>query len=462
MSKFTTTLTVSPLADGKNWVLKEAFTYVVGDFESSKDKIEVERGFSTDFASIPRLLWFVLPKWGKYGNAAVVHDYVYWKQDRSRAEADAAMLQAMVLLNVPGWQRAAIYHAVRLGGWLAWKHNQRDRERGVNRVIADSANLPAEYVHRRSRLIEATRRPPIHSTISLNSVSCPDHYVQHGGDLCELTQEPDIDKQAATFVVRQGLGGGDSISFESVKSPGCFLRRQDFRIELQNERQNMDDPRRFRKDASFTARPGLSGPDTSFESVSLPGFYLRSRDFSMWIDDNKGGKGRCDSTPKEDFHKDASFKVVPGQHQYVDPSRWYRLKTEFRGEGECLEGNHAPSDKHGGAPFMDKLRVPDVDSQLWCFEPHGFFFRLKTKSCDDECLEADFRRARQDRSGDQAHQPARGTAAFMDKERDVPGQLWMLVPAVGPWFHLQTNFRGPGESLEGNQAEGEPGKPPPR
>ena len=31
MSSFTTTLTVSPLDDGMNWVLLEPFTYVVGD-----------------------------------------------------------------------------------------------------------------------------------------------------------------------------------------------------------------------------------------------------------------------------------------------------------------------------------------------------------------------------------------------------------------------------------------------
>ena len=49
-----------------------------------EERIEVAEGFETDFASVPRLLWVVLPKWGKYGNAAMVHDWLYWKQDRSR------------------------------------------------------------------------------------------------------------------------------------------------------------------------------------------------------------------------------------------------------------------------------------------------------------------------------------------------------------------------------------------
>ena len=41
--------------------------------------------FMTDFASIPRPLWSILPQWGRYGNAAVVHDFGYWTQTRPRA-----------------------------------------------------------------------------------------------------------------------------------------------------------------------------------------------------------------------------------------------------------------------------------------------------------------------------------------------------------------------------------------
>ncbi len=71
MSRFTRALVVSPLADGKTWVLVEPFAYDVGELGSG-DTIEVRRGFMTDFASIPRLFWIALPKWGKYGNAAVI------------------------------------------------------------------------------------------------------------------------------------------------------------------------------------------------------------------------------------------------------------------------------------------------------------------------------------------------------------------------------------------------------
>jgi len=75
MRGFTSLLTVSPLSDGKSWWLRTPFGYDVGR-EGSGDSVELPVGFVTDFASIPRPLWILLPKWGRYGNAAVVHDFL--------------------------------------------------------------------------------------------------------------------------------------------------------------------------------------------------------------------------------------------------------------------------------------------------------------------------------------------------------------------------------------------------
>lgn len=77
MSRFTDILTVSPLADGQTWVIRRDFGYDIGT-EGSGNSIDVPIGFMTDFASVPRPLWALLPKWGKYGNTAVIHDYCYW------------------------------------------------------------------------------------------------------------------------------------------------------------------------------------------------------------------------------------------------------------------------------------------------------------------------------------------------------------------------------------------------
>lgn len=68
MSQFTKALVVSPLADGRTWVLLDSFAYDVGRVGSG-DTITVPAKFMTDFASVPRLFWTVFPPWGRYGNA---------------------------------------------------------------------------------------------------------------------------------------------------------------------------------------------------------------------------------------------------------------------------------------------------------------------------------------------------------------------------------------------------------
>jgi hypothetical protein len=77
MSRFTEELLVSPLPDGRTWVIRRDFGYDVEE-EGSGNTINVPIGFKTDFASVPRLLWSIIPRWGKYGNAAVIHDFLYW------------------------------------------------------------------------------------------------------------------------------------------------------------------------------------------------------------------------------------------------------------------------------------------------------------------------------------------------------------------------------------------------
>ena len=132
MSSFTESLIVSPLSDGKTWVLQRSFGYYLK--EEGGETVTVVSGFMTDFASIPRIFWIILPKWGKYGNAAVVHDWNYWIQTRTRKESDDLMNDGMKVLKVPGWQRLFIYGAVRTFGWFAWVRNKWDREAGFIRV----------------------------------------------------------------------------------------------------------------------------------------------------------------------------------------------------------------------------------------------------------------------------------------------------------------------------------------
>jgi hypothetical protein len=134
MSRFTNMLLVSPLPDGKTWIIRSDFGYDVGE-EDSGETINIPVGFMTDFASVPRLLWTLIPRWGRYGNAAVVHDFSYWKQSYSRRRADDLFLEGMMVLAVPKLQRMIIYYAVRYFGFLAWRKNARLKRQKYERVL---------------------------------------------------------------------------------------------------------------------------------------------------------------------------------------------------------------------------------------------------------------------------------------------------------------------------------------
>jgi hypothetical protein len=85
--------------------------------------IEVPIGFTTDFASIPKLFWNLLPPDGKYGRAAVVHDYLYSTEGLSgeftREQCDRIFLEAMTDLGVGPITRLLMFRAVR---WFGANH----------------------------------------------------------------------------------------------------------------------------------------------------------------------------------------------------------------------------------------------------------------------------------------------------------------------------------------------------
>lgn len=148
MSGFTKPLVTSPLPDGKRWVVMESFHYDVGE-EDSGVRIHVSEGFITDGTSAPRWLWTIVPRWGKAGQAAVVHDYNYYVQywpgsvtfkgegmcsgvirSMTRREADLIFLEGMEVLRVHPFQRYLIYFTVRTFGWWTWRRHRRRKSRG--------------------------------------------------------------------------------------------------------------------------------------------------------------------------------------------------------------------------------------------------------------------------------------------------------------------------------------------
>src|SRR2546429_3829044 len=48
-------------------------------------------------ASIPRLFWIALPKWGKYGNAAVIHDWLRSEEHTSELQSRLHLVCRLLL-----------------------------------------------------------------------------------------------------------------------------------------------------------------------------------------------------------------------------------------------------------------------------------------------------------------------------------------------------------------------------
>jgi hypothetical protein len=97
--------------------------------------VQVPMGFVTDFASIPRIFWSLLPPDGLYTYPAIIHDYLYWEQSVSRGEADLILRYAMEDFKIDAVTIDAIYTGVRLGGGVAWSDNAALKQSGEKRIL---------------------------------------------------------------------------------------------------------------------------------------------------------------------------------------------------------------------------------------------------------------------------------------------------------------------------------------
>ena len=101
------------------WVVKRGFNYWLDNTQTRR--VNVPAGYLTDGASVPRVLWGVIPPWGKYGQAAVMHDWLceylkVWNgsdwENITRDQCDKLFLDGMETLNVGKVLRTSMYAAV--------------------------------------------------------------------------------------------------------------------------------------------------------------------------------------------------------------------------------------------------------------------------------------------------------------------------------------------------------------
>lgn len=108
----------------QNWIVKAPFAY-----GGEKQVFEVCVDETTDFASVPRILVWFLPRYGTYTLPAILHDHL-WRVEApaghiSYRDADATLRRAMREKGVPFATRWIMWAAVRWASVFTRKGGRR-------------------------------------------------------------------------------------------------------------------------------------------------------------------------------------------------------------------------------------------------------------------------------------------------------------------------------------------------
>lgn len=136
MSAFTGELRLSSRdTDCRVWALLDPLQYEIGSLGSGA-LIVVPPGFETDGASIPRVLHGILPAWGRWSRAAIIHDYLCraidagapvgvrgWGIVGRRKQADQIFHEALIVSGVSRPLAWIFWAAVRLADRFPFLRN---------------------------------------------------------------------------------------------------------------------------------------------------------------------------------------------------------------------------------------------------------------------------------------------------------------------------------------------------
>jgi hypothetical protein len=107
--------------DDERWVLVQSIVY-----RGNVDTFTVPEGFVTDFASVPRVAVWLIPRFGRYTPAAILHDWLCGPGIRegliSPVDSDGVFRRILRELGVPVVQRWLMWTGVR---WSALTQSHR-------------------------------------------------------------------------------------------------------------------------------------------------------------------------------------------------------------------------------------------------------------------------------------------------------------------------------------------------
>lgn len=172
------------------------------------------------------------------------------------------------------------------------------------------ANIVAQN-YAATSLISGIVLPSVGSSVSFRATTdcCVTRYIAHTGSTVNTqvisSSSSVADQQTASWIVQTGLGNSGCFSFESVDTPGSYIRHFNYMLMLNAN----DGSAIFATDSTFCPETGLDGEGNIFRSWSYPQHYWRHYNAIGYIAAN-GGPNAWDSPAL--FNNDTSFVVMTG------------------------------------------------------------------------------------------------------------------------------------------------------
>jgi predicted alpha-1,6-mannanase (GH76 family) len=173
-----------------------------------------------------------------------------------------------------------------------------------------------------------------YASLQVATPGLTDRFLLHRGGLgiTEIVKNdsPEIFKKDGTFKLVRGLADPECYSFESYNFPGEYLRHAYSRVR----KDKSDGSDGFKGDATWCARPGLSGSGVSFESRNFPNHYLRHFNAQAWLAVKAGPllTDRGDS-----FEQDVSWAIADGWSGSTVPAFGTAEQRDDQGMSRLLQ-----------------------------------------------------------------------------------------------------------------------------
>lgn len=148
-------LEASVILGRDNYRLTTPFKFYVGKREDQLWAY-LPAGFLSDGATVPRMLYWIVPPWGRHGEAAMVHDHLcehltLYQNGAAvpitRAQADQVFNDAMKVSQVNPFIRHLMYGAVRMYAWYSRKFGHKaDAGYRARKTELEAAYDPATFL----------------------------------------------------------------------------------------------------------------------------------------------------------------------------------------------------------------------------------------------------------------------------------------------------------------------------